>query len=142
MINNTVLIDLGEGDIIQHAGLDSADHPTLLMKHSPIKKSPGDVVDLPADFFERPDVVITFTDIPALERFIDDLKQLKKFAEECKKKMSERQEKKKRYNRRLEFIALFEKWLNSEPSMIHIFKWRRWKNSRPIWEETHETLDV
>ena len=52
--------------------------------------------------------------------------------------MSERQEKKKRYNRRLEFIAAFDKWLNSEPSMIRIFQWRKWKNSRPIWEETSE----
>lgn len=50
--------------------------------------------------------------------------------------MSEKQEKKKRYNRRLEFIAEFDKWLNSEPSMIRIFKWRKWKKNRPIWEDS------
>lgn len=52
--------------------------------------------------------------------------------------MSERQEKKKRYNRRLEFIAAFEKWLNSEPSMLRIFRWRKWKKSRPTWEATDD----
>lgn len=80
MIDNTVLIKLGEGDVIQHAGLDAANHPILLMKHSPIKKSPGDEVDLPGDFFERPDVVIAFKDIPAIDRFIEYLKGLKKRA--------------------------------------------------------------
>ena len=49
--------------------------------------------------------------------------------------MSEKQEKKKRYNLRLEYIARFEKWLSEEPSMCRVFKWKRWKNNRPKWEE-------
>ena len=49
--------------------------------------------------------------------------------------MSERQEKKKRYNQRLEYIALFEKWLKAEPPICRFFKWRKWKNSRPIWRD-------
>ena len=52
--------------------------------------------------------------------------------------MSERQEKKKRYNRRLEFIATFDKWLATEPAIIRIFKWRKWKKNRPIWEEAKD----
>ena len=52
--------------------------------------------------------------------------------------MSERQEKKKRYNQKLESIAEFEKWLNREPSMLHIFKWRRWRNERPIYIKEEE----
>ena len=52
--------------------------------------------------------------------------------------MSERQEHKRRYNLRLEYIAHFDKWLNAEPSMVRIFKWKKWKSARPIWEETHE----
>ena len=53
--------------------------------------------------------------------------------------MSERQEKKKRYNLRLEFIALFEKWLRAEPPMWRVFKWKKWKNNRPIWKESEDT---
>ena len=49
--------------------------------------------------------------------------------------MSERQEHKKRYNLRLEYIMQFEKWLESEPSMILFWRWRKWKNSRPIWHD-------
>lgn len=45
--------------------------------------------------------------------------------------MSERQEHKKRYNLRLEYIASFTGWLESEPPMILFWKWRRWKNNRP-----------
>lgn len=54
--------------------------------------------------------------------------------------MSEKQEKKKRYNQRLEFIALFEKWLASEPPMWRFIKWRKWKNSRPVLKE--DSADV
>lgn len=32
--------------------------------------------------------------------------------------MSERKEKKRRYNLRLEYIAAFDRWLQSEPPMI------------------------
>ena len=49
--------------------------------------------------------------------------------------MSERQEHKRRYNRRLEYIAQFAKWLEQEPPMFRIVKWRRWKKARPVWEE-------
>lgn len=49
--------------------------------------------------------------------------------------MSESKEHKKRYNQRLAYIARFNKWLEAEPSMIRFIKWRRWKNSRPVWAE-------
>ena len=49
--------------------------------------------------------------------------------------MSERREHKRRYNQRLEYVDKFEKWLNAEPPMIRIFKWRRWRLNRPSWKE-------
>ena len=49
--------------------------------------------------------------------------------------MSERQEHKKRYNLRLEYIAKFNKWLEAEPSMILFWRWRKWRNSRPVWHD-------
>lgn len=49
--------------------------------------------------------------------------------------MSERQEHKRRYNRKLEFISHYEMWLEKEPSMLRIFAWRKWKNSRPVYKE-------
>lgn len=53
--------------------------------------------------------------------------------------MSERQEKKKRYNLRLEHIAAFQKWLESEPPLFRIVAWHRWKKARPTWAEEGET---
>ena len=49
--------------------------------------------------------------------------------------MSERQEKKRRYNQRLEYIALFQRWLDQEPPMWHLFAWAAWKHRRPVWRE-------
>ena len=49
--------------------------------------------------------------------------------------MNEKQEKKRRYNLRLEFIAHFNKWLDSEPPRWRFIRWRKWKNSRPVWED-------
>ena len=46
--------------------------------------------------------------------------------------MSEKREKKRRYNQRLAYIADFNKWLDSEPPIVWIISWHRWKNSRPI----------
>ena len=54
------------------------------------------------------------------------------------RRMSERQEHKKRYNLRLQYIAEFQKWLDREPPMLRVFKWRRWKRERPVWEEVAE----
>ena len=48
--------------------------------------------------------------------------------------MDEKQEKKRRYNLRLEFIAHFNKWLDSEPPRWRFIRWRKWKNRRPVWE--------
>ena len=48
--------------------------------------------------------------------------------------MSESREHKRRYNLRLEFIAEFAKWLEREPPAILFWKWRKWKNERPVWE--------
>ena len=56
--------------------------------------------------------------------------------------MSERQEKKRRYNQRLEYIASFQKWLDSEPPMIYIVRWRRWKKRRPVWLDAGEIKDL
>ena len=56
--------------------------------------------------------------------------------------MSERQAHKRRYNLRLEYIAQFEKWLEAEPSMILFWRWRKWKNSRPIWKEIYNNADT
>ena len=47
--------------------------------------------------------------------------------------MSERKEKKRRYNQRLEFIAAFDAWLRAEPPMILFWRWRKWKNNRPVF---------
>lgn len=55
--------------------------------------------------------------------------------------MSESREKKLRYNRRLEFIAKFGKWLESEPPMFRILAWHKWKKSRPVWEEDKERYE-
>lgn len=52
--------------------------------------------------------------------------------------MSERQEHKKRYNLRLQYIAEFQKWLDREPPMFRVFKWRRWKRERPVWVEVQD----
>lgn len=50
--------------------------------------------------------------------------------------MSESREHKRRYNQRLQYIAAFSKWLESEPPMIRLIAWARWKKQRPVWEET------
>ena len=50
--------------------------------------------------------------------------------------MSESREKKRRYNLRLEYIAHFNSWLKSEPPMILFWRWRKWKNSRPVWDDS------
>jgi len=34
----------------------------------------------------------------------------------------------------MEFIAAFDRWLDSEPPVILFWKWRKWKRERPIWE--------
>ena len=49
--------------------------------------------------------------------------------------MSERQEQKKRYNMRLEYIAMFNKWLDEEPPIVFFWRWKKWKNDRPIWRD-------
>lgn len=49
--------------------------------------------------------------------------------------MSESREHKRRYNLRLQFIAEFDKWLESEPDHWRIFSHRKWKKARPVWKE-------
>lgn len=49
--------------------------------------------------------------------------------------MSESREHKRRYNLRLEYIAKFYNWLYREPPMILFWKWRKWKQERPVWED-------
>lgn len=53
--------------------------------------------------------------------------------------MSESREHKRRYNQRLQYIADFNKWLDSEPSMLRLISWARWKKRRPIWKEESES---
>ena len=55
--------------------------------------------------------------------------------------MNEKQEKKRRYNLRLEFIAHFNKWLDSEPPRWRFIRWRKWKNRRPVWEDYENAID-
>ena len=47
--------------------------------------------------------------------------------------MSQKRSKKRRYNLRLEYIEKFDEWLNREPPMLLFWKWKKWKNERPIW---------
>ena len=49
--------------------------------------------------------------------------------------MSEKQEKRKRLNAKVEWMRAFEKWLQEEPSMIRVFKWRKWKKTKPNYED-------
>lgn len=46
--------------------------------------------------------------------------------------MSESREHKRRYNQKLEYIALFDKWLEAEPPMIRVIAWHKWKKQKPI----------
>lgn len=36
---------------------------------------------------------------------------------------------------RLEYIAHFNKWLDSEPPRWRFIRWRKWINSRPVWKD-------
>lgn len=49
--------------------------------------------------------------------------------------MSESREHKRRYNQRLQYIAEFNKWLDSEPPMLRLISWHCWKKRRPVWKE-------
>lgn len=85
MLSNTTYVIFGDGDVVQQGGLSVEGHPVILIKHSYHTNEPGPLKKLPEDFdFDRPDVLLGFKDIPALDRFIDYLKQLKKYAEEQK----------------------------------------------------------
>ena len=52
-----------------------------------------------------------------------------------KEPMSEKQEHRKRLNAKVEWIRAFEKWLHEEPSMVRVFKWRKWKKAKPNYED-------
>lgn len=52
--------------------------------------------------------------------------------------MSESREHKRRYNQRLQYIAEFNKWLESEPPMLRLISWAKWKKRRPVWKEDAE----
>ena len=54
--------------------------------------------------------------------------------------MSESREKKRRYNLRLEYISSFSSWLDNEPPMWLFWRWRKWKKSKPIWDNSKEAL--
>lgn len=49
--------------------------------------------------------------------------------------MSEKQEHKKRFNAKVRWVREFEKWLASEPSMLRIFAWHKWKKAKPNLED-------
>lgn len=86
MLSNTTYVIFGDGDVVQQGGLNKEGRPVVLIKHSYHISKPGPLEKLPEDFdFDRPDVILGFKDIPALDRFIDFLKQLKLHAEEQKK---------------------------------------------------------
>ena len=46
--------------------------------------------------------------------------------------MSQKCEKKRRYNSKLLFIREFEYWLDEEPPMILFWRWKKWKQQKPI----------
>lgn len=52
--------------------------------------------------------------------------------------MSERREKRRRLNLRLEYIASFNQWLYDEPPIWMFWRWRKWKRSRPVWDNSKE----
>ena len=54
--------------------------------------------------------------------------------------MSESREKKRRYNLRLEYISSFSSWLDAEPPMWMFWKWRKWKKSKPVFDNSKEAL--
>lgn len=45
--------------------------------------------------------------------------------------MSGKREKRLRAQRKLQFLEEFRIWLLSEPSMLAIISWHRWKKNRP-----------
>ena len=47
--------------------------------------------------------------------------------------MSGKQEHRKRNNEKLQYIRRFELWLVSEPPIILLWKWYKWKKSRPTF---------
>ena len=49
------------------------------------------------------------------------------------KPVSERQEKKRRQNLKLEYIASFNRWIASEPPKILFWRWRKWRDARPVF---------
>ena len=53
--------------------------------------------------------------------------------------MSESREKKRRYNLKLEYIARFQAWANSEPPMLLFWRWQRWIRQRPVLTLSAET---
>lgn len=49
--------------------------------------------------------------------------------------MNEKQERSAGTILRLEYIAHFNKWLDSKPPRWCFIRWRKWKKSRPVWED-------
>ena len=91
MIYNTTILEFGDGDIIQHGGLcEETGKPIVLMQYTDTPLKPGArVEDLPEEFFKRPDVVLRFKDIQAIDRLIDYLKGLKNYAKNHSNKPEE-----------------------------------------------------
>lgn len=50
--------------------------------------------------------------------------------------MSGKQEKKRRYNLKLEYIDDFYRWIKAEPPMWKFWIWRKWKQRRPMWDDS------
>lgn len=49
--------------------------------------------------------------------------------------MSEKREHRRRRALRLKYEAELYAWKKSEPPKILFWRWRKWKNSRPIWDD-------
>ena len=43
-------------------------------------------------------------------------------------------------NLRLEYISHFGDWLDSEPPVWLYWKWRKWKDNRPVWDNSKESF--
>lgn len=54
--------------------------------------------------------------------------------------MSGKREKRRREALRIEYEVDLRMWKNSEPPKILIWKWLKWKKSRPVFDKRAEPL--
>lgn len=52
--------------------------------------------------------------------------------------MSAKREKRRRRTLKREYEDDLRRWIWSEPPKILFWRWRKWKKSRPIWDNSKE----